>query len=168
MKLFLTIIAIAGALAALSTINPSYSGKAASTVAPAPVLQAAFVHPGMLHAEADFARMRAQVNANAQPWRSGWDRLAANPHSQLSWTPRPLATVIRGGAGQNYPQLYMDEVIFEEFKGTGNLLASASNATAKCAAVVIIGFNARPEARAEESDMAWFNTTDRSMLPVSR
>ncbi|HEU0185819.1 MAG TPA: RICIN domain-containing protein [Blastocatellia bacterium] len=108
MKLFLTTVVITVALAVLSTINLSHSGKAASTVTPAPAVQAAFVHPGMLHTEADFARMRAQVNANAQPWRSGWDRLVANPHAQLDWTPRPFATVIRGGDGQNYTVLYND------------------------------------------------------------
>jgi Alginate lyase/Ricin-type beta-trefoil lectin domain-like len=108
MKLFLTIVAIAGALAVISVIHSSHTGEAASPIAATPVFQAAFVHPGMLHTQADFDRMRAQVNANAQPWRSGWDRLVANPHSQLSWTPRPTATIIRGGTGQNYSVLYND------------------------------------------------------------
>jgi hypothetical protein len=110
MKLFLTIAAIAGALTVISMINPSHPLEATSTATtnPVPVFQAAFVHPGMLHTQADFDRMRAQVNANAHPWSAGWDRLVANPHSQLSWTPRPLATVIRGGAGQNYTVLYND------------------------------------------------------------
>jgi hypothetical protein len=43
----------------------------------------AFVHPGLLHTEADFTRMRAKVNANAQPWKGSWDLLVANSHSQL-------------------------------------------------------------------------------------
>jgi hypothetical protein len=68
----------------------------------------AFVHPGLLHTEADFARMRAKVNANAQPWKGSWDLLVANSHSQLGYVPRPTDTVIRGGTGQNYPQLYND------------------------------------------------------------
>ncbi|WP_327583912.1 AbfB domain-containing protein [Nonomuraea sp. NBC_00507] len=69
---------------------------------------AAATHPGLLHTQADFDRMRAQVNAGAQPWKAGWDRLVANAHSQSTWTPRPTATIIRGGDGQNYPQLYND------------------------------------------------------------
>jgi hypothetical protein len=67
-----------------------------------------FVHPGLLHTEADFARMRSKVNANAQPWKGSWDLLVANSHSQLNYTARPVDTVIRGGTGQNYPQLYND------------------------------------------------------------
>lgn len=67
-----------------------------------------FVHPGLLHTEADFARMRSKVNASAQPWKGSWDLLVANSHSQLGYTPRPVDTVRRGGTGQNYPQLYND------------------------------------------------------------
>jgi hypothetical protein len=38
----------------------------------------AFVHPGLLHSDQDFARMKAEVAANAQPWTAGWNRLVAN------------------------------------------------------------------------------------------
>ena len=67
-----------------------------------------FVHPGLLHTEADFARMRLKVNANAQPWKGSWDLLLANSHSRLSYAPRPVDTVRRGGTGQNYTLLYND------------------------------------------------------------
>ena len=70
-----------------------------------------FVHPGLLHSETDFDRMRDRVMADAQPWRQGWDRLVANAHAQLTWNPRPAAIVFRGNDGmtpQNYPQLYND------------------------------------------------------------
>ena len=70
-----------------------------------------FVHPGLLHTEADFVRMRMKVAARAQPWASGWDRLLANPHSSLTWKPRPAEVVFRGiarGHAQNYPVLYND------------------------------------------------------------
>jgi len=70
--------------------------------------QAATTHPGMLHTSADFDRMAAQVAAGAAPWKAGWDRLVANGHAQSTWTPRPVATVVRGGTGQNYAQLYGD------------------------------------------------------------
>ncbi|MBO8200601.1 alginate lyase family protein [Streptomyces smyrnaeus] len=69
---------------------------------------AALTHPGMLHSADDFARMAEKVRAGAEPWKSGWERLTANPHSAAGWTPRPLETVVRGGDGQNYPQLYKD------------------------------------------------------------
>ncbi|MFI6698868.1 hypothetical protein ACIBJC_07775 [Streptomyces sp. NPDC050509] len=67
-----------------------------------------FVHPGMLHAYGELNRAKVRVKAGSRPWTAGWERLVANPHSQSAWAPRPAASVIRGGAGQNYPQLYND------------------------------------------------------------
>jgi len=67
-----------------------------------------FAHPGLLHTQADFDRMAASVKAGAQPVKAGWDRLVANRHSQSTWTARPSAMVVRGGAGQNYPTMYND------------------------------------------------------------
>lgn len=67
-----------------------------------------FVHPGLLHTEADFDRMRAKVLAGEQPWLSGWNALLNTGRSHLGNTPRPLETVIRGGDDQNFSQLYID------------------------------------------------------------
>jgi len=55
--------------------------------------------------------MTSQVAAGAQPWKSGWDRLVANAHASLNWTPNPTAVVYRGADGvhpENYAQLYND------------------------------------------------------------
>lgn len=68
----------------------------------------AFAHPGLLHTQADLDRMAARVSAGQAPWTDGWNRLTANGRSQSSWAPRPLEVVVRGGDGQNYPQLYND------------------------------------------------------------
>jgi len=59
-----------------------------------PVESKAFVHPGMLHNEDDFARMRA--HRNEQPWQAGWERLTANKHASLGYQPRPAETIVRG------------------------------------------------------------------------
>lgn len=67
-----------------------------------------FVHPGLLHTEADFERMRAKVEASEEPWLSGWNKLLNTGRSHLNNNPRPLETVIRGGTGQNFAQLYID------------------------------------------------------------
>jgi hypothetical protein len=70
-----------------------------------------FVHPGLLHSDADFARMKAKVDAGDEPWLSGWQRLTANAHAQLTWTARPAAMIYRGADGtnpENYAQLYND------------------------------------------------------------
>lgn len=55
--------------------------------------------------------MRAKVDAGAEPWLSGWHKLIANAHAQLTWTARPAAMVYRGADGthpENYSQLYND------------------------------------------------------------
>ena len=67
-----------------------------------------FVHPGLLHTEADFERMRAKISAGEEPWLSGWKKLEESRHAQLGWNPRPLETVLRGGEGQNFPILFND------------------------------------------------------------
>ena len=69
----------------------------------------AFVHPGLLHTQADFDRMAQKVAAQTQPWYAGFHALTSNGHTSLTWNPRPATTVYRGGTGpQNYPQLYGD------------------------------------------------------------
>ncbi|KAH8817082.1 putative GPI anchored protein [Xylogone sp. PMI_703] len=69
------------------------------------------VHPGMLHTEADFTRMKSKVSAKAAPWITSWNILTANSHSQASYTPRPQAIVYRGNDGthgENYSLLFND------------------------------------------------------------
>ena len=67
-----------------------------------------FVHPGLLHTEEDFQRMRAKVEAGEQPWLDGWRMLQRSSHAQVNWSPRPTETVVRGGEGQNFPVLFND------------------------------------------------------------
>lgn len=66
------------------------------------------VHPGMIHTEADFTRMRDKVNAAAQPWKGSWDLLVASTNSQSTWTARPASVVNRGTSPDNSGQLYND------------------------------------------------------------
>ncbi len=69
-------------------------------------------HPGLLHTEADFERMRTRVAEGAQPWMQGWQRLLANRHAALGWKPNPQSVVYRGkdhaGHAENYGALYND------------------------------------------------------------
>ncbi|KQV94763.1 LamG-like jellyroll fold domain-containing protein [Rhizobacter sp. Root1221] len=67
-----------------------------------------FTHPGLLHTEADFARMREKVAAQAQPWLDGWNALISSGHAQLGASPRVLAQVVRGGTGTNVGQMVID------------------------------------------------------------
>ena len=85
-------------------------GAGIGTTAPAAAATgASFAHPGLLHTRADLDRMTAKVKAGAQPHTAGFARLAANPHAQSGWRPRPSAVVHRGaGTPQNYAALYKD------------------------------------------------------------
>jgi hypothetical protein len=53
--------------------------------------------------------MAEKVAAGESPWAEGWERLTANPHSQVGWAARPQEVVTRGGgSGENYTLLYND------------------------------------------------------------
>ncbi|MEW6341020.1 MAG: LamG-like jellyroll fold domain-containing protein [Pseudomonadota bacterium] len=103
--------------AAAAAVSRAASREAATSVTLAQaangatdiVTSGAFVHPGLLHTQADFDRMAQKVAAQASPWYEGWKVLVANGHTRLSWSPRPQVEVDRGGSGaQNYPVLYND------------------------------------------------------------
>jgi hypothetical protein len=68
-----------------------------------------FVHPGLLHTEADFDRMRARVKVGKSPWIEGWQSLTSSRHAQLGWRPRPVEKAVRGNVpGQNIVLLFND------------------------------------------------------------
>jgi len=89
-------------VAAAATTPASDSGTAAAA------RPAAFVHPGLLHTEPDFARMRAKVAAGAQPWAAGWHALTSSGRAQLGRAPQALQTVVRGGDGENFRTMVED------------------------------------------------------------
>ncbi|HEV6965593.1 LamG-like jellyroll fold domain-containing protein, partial [Roseateles sp.] len=68
----------------------------------------AFTHPGLLHTEADFARMRSQIAAGREPWVSGYRALTSSSRARLGGVPQPLATVVRGGDGENFRTMVED------------------------------------------------------------
>jgi len=67
-----------------------------------------FMHPGLLHTQADFDRMTQMVEDGVQPYLDGFNQLVNSPLSSANWTPRATETIIRGGSGQNYSLLYID------------------------------------------------------------
>jgi hypothetical protein len=79
-------------------------------LAMAGLIQSSFgiVHPGMLHTEADFTRMRTKVTAATQPWKGSWDLLVASANSQNTWGPRAVVTINRGTSPDNSALLYND------------------------------------------------------------
>ncbi|TKC85986.1 hypothetical protein FAZ69_21990 [Trinickia terrae] len=98
------------AVSAKATVNAaSLVLPSAATGEASVTTSGAFVHPGLLHTQADFDRMAQKVAAQTQPWYEGFQAMAGNSHTRLSWSPRPVTVVYRGGSyPQNYPQLYGD------------------------------------------------------------
>ena len=69
----------------------------------------AFVHPGCLSTQADLDRMKAKVDAGAQPWKAGYDTLVAAPYGQLGHTPSPQPIIyVSGSQPDNYITLARD------------------------------------------------------------
>jgi hypothetical protein len=98
-----------GGAAGLAASPASAASAPTATLAAATATAtASFVHPGLMHTEADFARMRTKVAAKAQPWLDGWNALTSSSRSQLGRAPTPLKTVVRGGDGENYHTMVED------------------------------------------------------------
>ncbi|KAG6368857.1 hypothetical protein INS49_003073 [Diaporthe citri] len=71
-----------------------------------------FVHPGLLHTEDDFTRVKEYVNEGKEPWLTAWNLLTTNSHASPTYEPRAVETVYRGSDGEhakNYPQFGSSE-----------------------------------------------------------
>ncbi|XEC94420.1 RICIN domain-containing protein [Paenibacillus tarimensis] len=95
------IIAVSMIVSLLATMIGFVNEGEAATTGP-------FVHPGILHTQADFDRMGQMVNAGTQPYLDGYNRLVNSSLSSSNWTPRATDTIIRGGTGDNVSLLYID------------------------------------------------------------
>ncbi|MYS95696.1 MULTISPECIES: alginate lyase family protein [Streptomyces] len=113
---------------------------ATATATTADAAPATFTHPGMLHNAGDINRAKVRVAAGDDPWASGWRRLTANSHSVSTWTPRPTATIIRGGTGENYPQLYND--IHAAYQNALRWHVGGTAANADCAVRILNAWSA--------------------------
>jgi hypothetical protein len=107
--------------------NPSTPAPAAG---PRP---AAFTHPGLLHTEADLARMAQKVASGAEPWLGGWNALLASDYTSLGGVPNPQAVIVRGDTtatvggvvyGQNFATMVYDMqrsyMLALRWKGSGD------------------------------------------------
>jgi hypothetical protein len=60
----------------------------------------AFNHPGILHSQADLDRIKNNVAANIEPWKTGYAMFAAHPKSQSNYTKLgPYSIVCRDTGG---------------------------------------------------------------------
>lgn len=72
--------------------------QAAANVSTLPELRgAAFVHPGLLHNQAELDFIKQKVQAKEDPWFSGWEKLLEADVSNMGWQSGAIAHVLRGG-----------------------------------------------------------------------
>jgi hypothetical protein len=75
-----------------------------ATALPAQAVEFQFIHPGLLHSQADLARMKAAVADKQEPIYAGYQQLIAHPNSRLDYRMRgPLDAVgrsVNGAGGQ--------------------------------------------------------------------
>jgi hypothetical protein len=60
-------------------------------------------HPGGLNVTEDFDRIKALLTTNADI-AAGWQKLLANKHAQIPYTPQPVEKLIRGGKSREEPE----------------------------------------------------------------
>jgi hypothetical protein len=63
-----------------------------------------FKHPGTLHTDDDFARIKAALSGNLEPWVTGYNKLESNSHAKITYVPNPVETLIRGGNSREEPE----------------------------------------------------------------
>ncbi|CAG8250046.1 unnamed protein product [Penicillium salamii] len=74
-----------------------------------------FAHPGALHTNEDFQRIKERVKAKSEPWYRGWQHLESAKLAQTAWIAQPHEILVRGTnatwqptPAQNYGDAYRD------------------------------------------------------------
>ena len=83
-----------------ATITPLSGDRVFQVNMTASTTYAPFAHPGALHTQADFDRMKTKIAASAQPWKTSYDQLAGDRY-QGGWGPTPVEYINRGGTQPN-------------------------------------------------------------------
>ena len=88
---------------------PAFSALLAVLVATSPLsVRAQFVHPGGLHTQADFDRMKAKVAANASPWVDSYNQMTTIWLANLNMPWAPVTQIVRGASPNNYARSQKD------------------------------------------------------------
>ena len=61
------------------------------------LFSAEFIHPGLLHNKAELDFIKAKVQAEEEPWISGWKKLLDADVSDMDWESGAIENVLRGG-----------------------------------------------------------------------
>jgi hypothetical protein len=96
------------ALGDVAGSDPSEAPRARVMALPQATNTGPLRHPGMLHTEADFSRIRPKLWSAAQPWQASWSSLLNNGLPGPGTGPFPRETVIRGAPGDNVGTMIFD------------------------------------------------------------
>lgn len=55
-----------------------------------------FSHPGLLHSKVEIAFIKEKLTSGEEPWKSAWEQLRSAKGASLTYTPKPIADVLRG------------------------------------------------------------------------
>ena len=70
-----------------------------------------FIHPGGLHTQADFDRVKAQLEKGNTKVKQAYQKLTSAAYSQSGVQTYPVETIIRGGGnGENFLRVKRPEV----------------------------------------------------------
>jgi hypothetical protein len=108
MPLHTLLAGCSGGAGADGSAGTSGDGQLAAAGSTPTAAAQSFTHPGLMHTEADFDRMRTKIAAGAQPWTAGWNALTSSGRAWVGATPNPLETVVRGGDGENFRTMVED------------------------------------------------------------
>ncbi|MBQ8540215.1 MAG: RICIN domain-containing protein [Clostridia bacterium] len=67
-----------------------------------------FIHPGLLHTALDLSCIAEEIANGSELYVEGFKALTSSKYAQSSVTARAAETIVRGGNGQNFAQLYED------------------------------------------------------------
>ncbi|MBR1666454.1 MAG: alginate lyase family protein [Bacteroidaceae bacterium] len=136
-RLFLTLALLCAAQCSqLHLVFGSYAQAQAQT-------DRGFVHPGGLHTQADFDRVKAQLAAGNKTVKAAYQKLTGAAYSQSGVQTNPVEVIVRGGGqGENYINACRGATMAYQNALRWKLAGSKANANA---AVRIL--------------MAWANTT---------
>ena len=105
MQLITTLIPLVGLLPA------SHAGPWSSQVLTKRQDDKTFVHPGALHTNEDFDRIKKHLDAAEEPWNAAWQHLQGVEYAQTDWQPKPHELLVRGKNdehAENYADAFHD------------------------------------------------------------
>ena len=117
------------------------------TCLPCQFVAADFSHPGIVHDGESLEFVKAQIEANEQPWLGNWERLKDTDHADLDWRPAPHALVERGP--YNNPNIGSSEFSDDGLAAYTHALCwalSGEKAHAEKAAEILDAWSAKLEA----------------------